>query len=182
MVKRSQPNHEQHLRRAFDVARQSRARGNYPFGATLVGPDGVVLREQGADISSEGRDMTAHAERLLATWASKNYSPEFLAACTLYSSAEPCAMCAGAIYWTGIGCVVYGQTERSLRLLTGDNPKNPTLDVPCREIFAKGQRRIDVIGPLLEAESHSLTKGFLDSKRRLATPSGSSTDSPSSQC
>ena len=89
MVKRSQPNHEQHLRRAFDVARQARARGDHPVGATLVGPDGVVLREQGADISSEGRDMTAHAERLLATWASKNYSLEFLTDCTLYSSAEP---------------------------------------------------------------------------------------------
>jgi tRNA(Arg) A34 adenosine deaminase TadA len=160
MVKRSQPNHEQHLRRAFDVARESGARGDHPFGAILVGPDGVVLREQGNAFSSEGRDMTAHAERLLATWASKNHSPEFLAACTLYSSAEPCAMCAGAIYWSGIGCVVYGQTERSLRSLTGDNPENPTLDVPCREIFAKGQRRIDVIGPLLEAEATALQKDF----------------------
>jgi tRNA(Arg) A34 adenosine deaminase TadA len=160
MVKRSQPNHEQHLRRAFDVARQSRALGDHPFGAILVGPDGVVLREQGNGFSSEGRDMTAHAERLLATWASKNYSPEFLAACTLYSSAEPCAMCAGAIYWSGIGCVVFGQTERSLKSLTGNNPENPTLDVPCREIFAKGQRRVEVIGPLLEAEATALQMDF----------------------
>jgi tRNA(Arg) A34 adenosine deaminase TadA len=68
-------------------------------------------------------------------------------------------MCAGAIYWSGIGCVVYGQTERSLRSLTS-NPMNPTLDVPCREIFAKGQRRIDVIGPLLEAEATALQKDF----------------------
>jgi tRNA(Arg) A34 adenosine deaminase TadA len=160
MVKRSQPNHEQHLRRAFDVARQSRTRGDHPFGAILVGPDGVVLREQGNGFSSEGGDMTAHAERLLATWASKNYSQEFLAACTLYSSAEPCAMCAGAIYWSGIGCVVFGQTERSLKSLTGNNPENPTLDVPCREIFAKGQRRVGVIGPLLEAEATALQTDF----------------------
>jgi tRNA(Arg) A34 adenosine deaminase TadA len=56
--------------------------------------------------------MTAHAERLLATWASRAHDTEFLARCTLYTSAEPCAMCAGAIYWAGIGRVVFGQTER----------------------------------------------------------------------
>jgi tRNA(Arg) A34 adenosine deaminase TadA len=160
MVKPSQPDDEQHLRHAFDVARQSRARGDHPFGAILVGPDGVVLREQGNECSSNGRDMTAHAERLLATWASKNYSPEILAACTLYSSAEPCAMCAGAIYWSGIGRVVYGQTEHGLRSLTGDNPENLTMDLPCREIFARGQRRISVIGPLLEEEAAALQKDF----------------------
>jgi tRNA(Arg) A34 adenosine deaminase TadA len=162
MTERSPPNHEMQLRRAFDVARRSLTRGDHPFGATLVGPDGVVLREQGNASSSEGR--AAHAETLLSLWAGKNYSLEFLADCTLYASAEPCAMCAGAIYWSGIGCVVYGQTERSLRSLTGDNPENPTLDVPCREIFSTGQRRVDVIGPLLEAESEALQKDFWNRK------------------
>ncbi|HUC49924.1 MAG TPA: nucleoside deaminase [Xanthobacteraceae bacterium] len=159
-TKRSQSNHEQYLRRAFDVARQSLERGDHPFGAILVGPDGECLHEQGNGFSSEGRDMTAHAERLLATWASKHYSPDFLAGCTLYSSAEPCAMCAGAIYWSGIGCVVFGQTERSLKALTGKSPENPTLDIPCRDIFAKGQRHIEVIGPLLEAEAIALHANF----------------------
>jgi tRNA(Arg) A34 adenosine deaminase TadA len=162
MVERSPPNHEQQLRRAFDVARRAHASGHHPFGATLVGPDGVVLREQGNEASNENR--AAHAETLLSLWASKNYSLEFLAGCTLYSSAEPCAMCAGAIYWSGIGCVVYGQTERSLGSLTGDNPKNPTLDLPCHEVFARGQRHIDVIGPLLEAESEALQKDFWNRK------------------
>src|SRR3989442_400477 len=83
------------LRRALNVARQSRDRGDHPFGALLIGPNGEILREQGNGFSSEGGDMTAHAERLLATWASKNYSLDYLAGCTLYSSAEPCAMCAG---------------------------------------------------------------------------------------
>jgi tRNA(Arg) A34 adenosine deaminase TadA len=158
MAQRSPPNHEQQLRHAFDVARRSLARGDHPFGATLVGPDGVVLREQGNATSSEGR--VAHAETLLSLWAGKNYSLEFLADCALYASAEPCAMCAGAIYWSGIGCVVYGQTERSLRSLTGDNPENPTLDVPCREIFSTGQRRVEVVGPLLEVEAEALQKDF----------------------
>src|ERR1700722_1878687 len=114
------------LRRSFEVARSSRIRGDHPFGAILVGPDGAVLIEQGNGFSSEGGDMTGHAERLLASQASRKYGGAFLAACTLYSSAEPCAMCSGAIYWAGIGRVVYGQSESSLKLMTGAHAANPT--------------------------------------------------------
>ena len=152
--------HETLLRRAFDIARQSRSRGDRPFGALLADAGGKVLLEQGNGFSAEGGDMTAHAERLLATRASKTYRPEFLAGCTLYSSAEPCAMCAGAIYWAGIGRVVYGQSERSLKAATGDHPENPTLDLPCRAVFAAGQRKVEVIGPLLEDEAAALQQGF----------------------
>ena len=152
--------HEKYLRRAFAVARRSREGGDHPFGAILVGPDGQVLMEQGNGYSAEGRDMTAHAERLLATRASKAHAPEFLGNCTLYSSAEPCAMCAGAIYWAGIGRVVYGQAERALKEKTGDHKENPTLDLPCREVFACGQRAVEVIGPLLEDEAAALQEGF----------------------
>ncbi len=156
----NRPDHETLLRRAFDLARQSRSRGDHPFGALLADADGTVLMEQGNGISEQGGDLTAHAERLLASRASCAYSPMFLAGCTLYTSAEPCAMCAGAIYWAGIGQVVYGQTERSLKAATGDHPENPTLDLPCRTVFAAGQRRIAVIGPLLEQEAAALQDGF----------------------
>ncbi|HVP65696.1 MAG TPA: nucleoside deaminase [Anaeromyxobacteraceae bacterium] len=143
------------LRRAFDVARRAREHGNHPFGAILVGPAGEVLLEaENGYLPS--RDMTAHAERLLATRASTAYSPDFLASCTMYTSAEPCAMCAGAAYWAGFGRIVYGLSEARLRAITGDHPENPTLDVPCRVIFAGGQRRVEVIGPLLEEEGAAL--------------------------
>jgi tRNA(Arg) A34 adenosine deaminase TadA len=144
------------LRRAFAVARSARLKGDHPFAAILVGPDGAVLIEQGNGFASEGRDMTAHAERLLAGRASRAYDPAFLAGCTLYSSAEPCAMCAGAIYWAGIGRVVYGQSEKSLKAATGAHAENPTLDLPCRAVFAAGQRAVEVVGPLLEEEAAAL--------------------------
>jgi tRNA(Arg) A34 adenosine deaminase TadA len=144
--------HETFLRRSFEVARRARVHGNHPFGAILVTPEGEVLMEVENGFMPE-RDMTGHAERLLATSASKTYAPDFLAACTLYSSAEPCAMCAGAIYWAGIGRVVYAMSERQLKSLTGNHPENPTLDLPCRTVFAAGQRRVEVIGPLLEDEA-----------------------------
>jgi tRNA(Arg) A34 adenosine deaminase TadA len=152
--------HESLLRRAFEVARRSRLEGDHPFGALLAGPDGAVLMEQCNGFTSEGRDMTAHAERLLAGRASRAYGAAFLAGCTLYTSAEPCAMCAGAIYWAGIGRVVYGQTEKSLKAATGAHAENPTLDLPCRTVFAAGQRTVEVIGPLLEDEAAALQADF----------------------
>jgi tRNA(Arg) A34 adenosine deaminase TadA len=158
----SELDHQIFLRRAFDVARRARRNGNHPFGAILVGPAGEVLIEVENGFMPD-HDMTGHAERLLATQVSKSYDSRFLAACTLYSSAEPCAMCAGAIYWAGIGQVVFGLSERRLKTLTGDHPENPTLDLPCRTVFAAGQRNIEVIGPLLEDEAVALHADAWDS-------------------
>jgi tRNA(Arg) A34 adenosine deaminase TadA len=151
---------ELYLRRAFEVARMSRDHGDHPFGAILVDADGVVLLEQTNGFSAHGGDMTAHAERLLATRASQAYRPAFLARCTIYSSAEPCAMCAGAMYWAGIGRLVYGQSEKALKAQTGAHDENPTLDLPCRVVFAAGQRPVEVVGPLLEDEAAALQAGF----------------------
>ncbi|MFL5300817.1 MAG: nucleoside deaminase [Anaeromyxobacteraceae bacterium] len=153
-----QADHAVFLRRSFDVARRAHEHGNHPFGAILVGPDGAVLLESENGYLPD-RDMTAHAERLLATRASRAYGPGFLASCTLYSSAEPCAMCAGATYWAGIGRVVYALSERRLKEVTGAHPENPTLDLPCRTVFAAGQRSVEVVGPLLEDEGAALHAG-----------------------
>ncbi len=104
-------------------------------------------------------DGTAHAERLLATRACTTLGADILATATLYSSAEPCAMCAGAIYWAGIGRVVYGLSEARLRAVTGNHPENPTLDLPCRDVFRSGQRTTEVVGPRLEDEAEALHEG-----------------------
>jgi tRNA(Arg) A34 adenosine deaminase TadA len=143
------------LRRSFAVATRARAIGNHPFGALLAGPDGNVLMEQ-ENAYLPNRDMTGHAERVLMTRACTSYDPKFLADCTIYSSAEPCAMCAGAIYWAGIGRLVYGMSEHDLKAITGAHAENPTLDLPCRTVFAAGQRAVEVVGPMLEDEARAL--------------------------
>ena|SRR5947209_3493614 len=148
------------LRRAFEVAARARAGGDHPFGSVLVGPGGEILREQGNGYSAEGGDRTAHAERLLASWAAKNLDLAYLQSCTLYSSAEPCAMCAGALYWAGVGRVVYGQSESGLKAATGAHDENPTLDLPCRIVFAAGQRPTEVVGPMLEEEAAQLQADY----------------------
>ena len=149
---------EHFLRHCFDVARRSMGNGNHPFGAVLVDRNRKVLieAENGYMPSHDG---TAHAERLLATEACRTLPAEVLAKATMYSSAEPCAMCAGAIYWAGIGRLVYGLSEHRLRDYTGNHPENPTLDLPCRTVFAAGQRPVEVIGPLLEDEAAAIHAG-----------------------
>ena len=159
---------ETFLRRSFAVARRAHTHGNHPFGAILVSAAGEALIETENGFLPD-RDMTAHAERLLATQASKQFGSRVLAGCTLYSSAEPCAMCAGAIYWAGIGRVVFGLSERRLKTITGDHVENPTLDLPCRTVFAAGQRRVEVIGPLLEEEAAVLHAGVWDAEQRSST-------------
>jgi tRNA(Arg) A34 adenosine deaminase TadA len=149
------------LRRTFDLARRARGHGNHPFGALLVDRDGTVLIETENGFQPD-RDGTAHAERLLATQACKTFDRPMLFRCTIYSSAEPCAMCAGAIYWAGIGRVVFGLSERRLKAIIGSHADNPTLDLPCRDVFAAGQRSTEVLGPLLEDEAAALHAGAWD--------------------
>jgi tRNA(Arg) A34 adenosine deaminase TadA len=149
---------ETFLRRTFDVARRAMRNGNHPFGAILVDAQYRVLIEAENGFMP-AHDGTAHAERLLATEACRTLGRDVLATATLYSSAEPCAMCAGAIYWAGIGRLVYGLSEHRLRVITGNHPENPTLDLPCREVFGRGQRPTDVVGPLLEDEAAGLHDG-----------------------
>jgi tRNA(Arg) A34 adenosine deaminase TadA len=149
---------EHFLRWSFEVARRALTHGNHPFGAILVDQNHNVLLEA-ENGYMPARDGTAHAERLLATQACTTLSPDVLKGATLYSSAEPCAMCAGAIYWAGIGRLVYGLSEHRLRAVTGNHPENPTLDLPCREVFKSGQRTTVVEGPLLEDEAEALHEG-----------------------
>ncbi len=153
-----EPDHETLLRRAIAEARKAREAGHHPFAAILVGPDGEVLMTQHNAFLPD-HDMTGHAERVLMTRASTTYPRELLATCTIYTSAEPCAMCAGAIYWTGLKRVVFGMTEKALKQITGDHPENPTLDLPCRIVFEAGQRKVEVIGPMLESEAAAVHTG-----------------------
>lgn len=140
-----------YIEKAIEVSRKARESGNTPFGCILVDPNGHILIEQG-NIEITEKDCTGHAETALMRKASKLYTKEFLYKCSLYSTAEPCSMCSGAIYWGNVGRVVYGISEKSLLGLTGNHPQNPTLNVPCRSIFAGGQKEIMVMGPIADAD------------------------------
>ena len=134
------------LRLTIRIAGESRASGNHPFGALLAGPGGEVLLTSGNTYAADRG--VGHAETNVARAAAQRYEPDFLARCTLVTSVEPCCMCSGTQYWAGIGRLVYGMSETRLRATTGRHPENPTLDVPCREVFSRGQKPIRVWGPI----------------------------------
>ncbi len=148
------------LRRTFALAAASRASGKHPFGAMVVGADGSVISEAGNNSLPPDGDPTQHAEVLAAAKAARLLSPSVLAGATLYTSAEPCCMCSGAIYWCNIGRVVYALSEERLLALTGSHPENPTLALSCRRVFASGQHGVKVTGPLLEDEAAAVHAGF----------------------
>jgi tRNA(Arg) A34 adenosine deaminase TadA len=151
------------LHYAITVAQQSREHGNHPFGAILVGEDNkVFLVEENTVVT--GHDATGHAETNLVRQASLVYSPDELAKCTLYTSTEPCAMCAGAIYWSRIGRVVYALSEVDLYGIVGPSPEH--LILPSREVFAHSGRHVEVIGPVpeLNQEARAVHEGFWTDK------------------
>ena len=149
----------EHLELSISVARSAREHGNHPFGAVLVDEQGRVLL-QAENTVVTGRDVTGHAETNLVRLATNQFSPEQLARCTLYSSTEPCAMCAGAIHWSQIGQVVYALSEMDLYEIIGPSPEH--LLLPCREVFAHTQRPIEVQGPIsaLQGEARAVHEGF----------------------
>lgn len=148
------------LRRTIDLATDAKNRGRHPFAATVVSAGGEVISSAGNNSMPPEGDPTQHADLGAAAEAARKVPAVELSTATLYTSAEPCVMCTGAIYWTGIGRIVYALSESRLLELTGDDPENPTFDLPCREVIARGQRDIEVIGPLLEDEAATAHEGF----------------------
>lgn len=146
------------LRQSFSLAEHAKQQGIHPFAALLVDKDANILMTQVNGYLPD-LDMTGHAERKLMTRASKKYRPNFLVTCTMYVSAEPCAMCAASAYWAGLGRIVYGLSEARLKEITGNHPENPTLDLPCRTVFNAGQRKVEVIGPCLQGEAAAIHEG-----------------------
>ncbi|WP_137894300.1 nucleoside deaminase [Ramlibacter sp. 2FC] len=148
------------LRLSITLSTESRTRGRHPFAAIVADANGKIISTAFNNSMPPEGDPTQHAELVAAAEAARKLAPEELALCTLFTSAEPCCMCAGAVYWTGIGRVVYALSEYALLELTGDHPENPTFSLPCRDVFARGQRRIEVIGPVMEDEAAVPHRGF----------------------
>lgn len=147
-----------YLREAIALADTARERGNRPFGALIVAADGRVLAEA-SNANGESGDCTAHAELSAIRLASPLHSRDELAGATLYSSAEPCVMCAGAIFWSSIGRVVYGIDAERLRVFRGERLDQKDAELSCRDVFQAASHAIECIGPALIEEASSSHQG-----------------------
>lgn len=144
---------ERFLRQAIELAASAREHGNHPFGALLSIENRVVLTAE--NTVNTGRNPTAHAETNLIQRAIRELSQEAIAGSTLYTSCEPCAMCVGAIYWAGVRRVVYALSSEELARLAGAD-----FLVPCRELFRRASRSVEVAGPLLMEEAIKVHEGY----------------------
>jgi len=133
------------LRRCVELAAEARNRGDHPFGSLLVTADGRTIEAMNTVVTRS--DPTGHAETNLVRLAAEALPADVLATSTLYTSTEPCAMCAGAIYWSGITRVVYALPEDGLADIVVEQEGVPTMRLPCREVFARGGRPVAVAGP-----------------------------------
>lgn len=106
-------------------------------------------------------DPTKHAESNLVSLAAEKLDAQTLAESILYTSTEPCSMCTGTIYWSGVRTVVFGCSVQTLEALAGKS-----ISISCREIFERAAKRVEVIGPVLENEAIAVHQNFWNGKSR----------------
>jgi tRNA(Arg) A34 adenosine deaminase TadA len=151
--------HLTHVRRCYALADEAVARGNHPFGA-LLALDGVVVGEAMNEVATSG-DPTRHAESVLLASVLSLMAEADRSRAVLYSSTEPCAMCTGALYWSGVGTVIYGCSSQALAAAAGGE-----FVVPCRELLARGRRAVTVVGPVLEDEGRAKHQAYWPNRPR----------------
>ncbi|UPW01273.1 nucleoside deaminase [Halorussus gelatinilyticus] len=145
--------HSSHVRRAIDLAREAGDRGDGPYGSLLVRDGEVVMEETNRENTDD--DIALHPELTLARRAAREFSPAERAETVMYTSTEPCPMCAGGIAIAGLGGVVYSVSAKRL----GEEFGGPN-GVPCGEIFERRGREIPVVGDVLADEGMALHREF----------------------
>ncbi|MGG5812110.1 nucleoside deaminase [Falsiroseomonas sp. CW058] len=149
------------LRRAFALAGVARARGDRPFAALVVAEDGTTLAEGLSTQGAGGGGTLAHSEMNACSALVAAAIPRArLRRATIYSSGEPCAMCAAAIFYTGIGRVVYGLSAAAILHLRNAQPHTAGLSLSCRAVLDSAAERVEVVGPCLEAEGAEPHRGY----------------------
>jgi tRNA(Arg) A34 adenosine deaminase TadA len=142
--------HESHMRRAFDLAREAAERGDRPFGSVLVRDDEVVMAESNRVVTAD--DVRRHPELHLAYRACRELDPAERAETVMYTSTEPCPMCAGGMATAGFGRVVYSVSGEDVAAFTGGEPS-----VRSAEIL---DGVTDVVGPVLNEEGRQVHRDF----------------------
>lgn len=143
-----------YIREAFELAREAVEAGNTPFGSLLVVDDEVVERAYNTTVTDE--DIAAHPELTLARWAARELAPDERARCTMYTSTEPCAMCAAGIVYAGLDRVVFSVAGGSLAGVRDE----AGLGIPCEEVVERANADVTVEGPVLEDEGLAIHRDF----------------------
>ncbi|MDF9745494.1 nucleoside deaminase [Natrinema salsiterrestre] len=145
---------ESHIRRAIELSESAVEHGNTPFGSLLVLDDEVIRTAENTTLTDD--DIAAHPEFELARWAASELEPAERESCTMYTSTEPCPMCASAIVYAGLGRVVYSVSVDSL----ADLREEGVIEIPCEEVVDRGGGSTTVEGPVLESEGLAVHEAY----------------------
>ena len=142
--------HDAHMHDALELAREAADRGDRPFGSVLVRDDEVVMSESNRVVTED--DVRRHPELHLAYRACRELEPEERAETVMYTSTEPCPMCAGGMRYAGVGRVVYSVGGDEIGEFTGREPtvrSAAILDGVC-----------EVVGPVRNADGRAIHEAF----------------------
>ncbi|KJD35197.1 CMP deaminase [Tamlana sedimentorum] len=138
------------MKKALQEAEAAFDKGEIPVGAIIVIEDRIIARCH--NLTETLNDVTAHAEMQAITAAANFLGGKYLKKCTLYVTLEPCQMCAGALYWSQIGKIVYGARDE---------------ERGCINLNTKLHPKTKMTGGILAEEASRLLKRFFTEKRNL---------------
>src|SRR5206468_761191 len=144
--------HEPFMKQALQQAQRAFAEDEVPVGAVIVLNNTIIAR--GYNQVEKLSDPTAHAEILALTSAFNFLGSKYLPEATIYITVEPCLMCAGALYWSKIGTVVYGASDEKngyLHITGARSPFHP---------------KTQLLTGILKEECGELMKAFFQGKRK----------------
>ena len=147
---------EAYIRDAIELAHNAASNGNTPFGSLLVVDDAVVERSQNTTVTED--DITAHPELKLARWAARELDRDQRASCTMYTSTEPCEMCATAIHYAELDRVVYSVSGGSLANIR----ENAESGIACADVIRRNGGSTKIDGPVLEHEGIRVHRAFYE--------------------
>ncbi|MCF1190061.1 nucleoside deaminase [Mangrovimonas sp. AS39] len=142
--------HQYFMKKALQEAEVAFEKGEIPVGAVIVIENRIIARAH--NLTELLNDVTAHAEMQAITSASNFLGGKYLHNCTLYVTLEPCQMCAGALYWSQIGHIVFGARDE---------------ERGCINLKTKLHPKTKMEGGILADEAAKLMKRFFIEKRNL---------------
>ena len=140
---------EKFMREAIAEAKK----GDSPYGAVIVKDNKIIIR--GYNTAQTDNDLSAHGEinALRAFTKQYGYSLDTLSGYTLYTTCEPCPMCAAACVWAGVSTIVFGASIQQLIDLG-----HKQIDISCQSVTEKGFNQVEIIGGILADKCLELFK------------------------
>lgn len=157
--------HEHYMQQALKEARKAYEEQEVPVGAIIVMGDKIIAR--GHNQTERLTDCTAHAEIIALTSAFNYLGSKYLPDASIYITVEPCLMCAGALYWSKIGRVIYGTDDDKngyRRMIRMDNTGNTGGD-PVATGPWPFHPRTELVKGILGEECARLMKEFFQARR-----------------